>query len=344
MNSAKNNFDLLRLLLASTVFVAHLQFLMGSITVEATQGGLSKIAVESFFIVSGFLVFMSFENSRSVAEFLKKRVRRIYPGYVAVVLLCAMLGSMISSLPLREYYNNEWMKYLISNLLFLNFLHPTLPGVFENNRLNFVNASLWTIKIEVAFYLMVPVVAALARKFGRLAIMIALYCLSFAYAYLCHQQAEKTGLYLYQELGRQLPAQIMFFMSGALLYYYFDTIKIYSHWLAAISAAYLVFFVGKAPSFLYAASLGIVVIYFAQCFRYLGNFGRYGDISYGVYIYHFPVVQTLIVAGVFAHNPLFGALIAVIAVFTMAFVSWHFVEKRFLFRTSHYFQAEKHSH
>lgn len=86
----------------------------------------------------------------------------------------------------------------------------------------------------------------------------------------------------------------------------------------------------------------MIVIYFANYFRYLGNFGRYGDISYGVYIYHFPVIQALIVAGLFKSNLLFGVLGAIVTVFLMAFLSWHLVEKRFLLPSSHYFQAEKH--
>jgi len=87
---------------------------------------------------------MSFENSRSVGEYLSKRLRLIYPGYATVIVLCALLGSLISRLPIREYFSYEWIKYLFSNLILLNFLHPSLPGVFENNPLNLVNASLWT--------------------------------------------------------------------------------------------------------------------------------------------------------------------------------------------------------
>lgn len=230
------------------MFLTHLQVLIGAINFEAAQGGISKLAVESFFIVSGYLVFMSFENSRSVGEYLSKRLRRIYPGYATVIVLFALLGSLISRLPIREYFSYEWIKYLFSNLILLNFLHPSLPGVFENNRLNLINASLWTIKIEFTFYLIVPLVAGLARKLGRLPVLITLYCLSFAYAYICNHLAEKTGLRLYEELGRQLPAQIMFFMAGASLYY-FDAIRKFGPWLVGISVLYLIVFIGKAPTF-----------------------------------------------------------------------------------------------
>jgi peptidoglycan/LPS O-acetylase OafA/YrhL len=75
--------------------------------------------------------------------------------------------------------------------------------------------------------------------------------------------------------------------------------------------------------------------------RHLGNFGKYGDLSYGIYILHFPVIQWLVSVGLYRESP-FGALAAtIVVVLTLAFASWHWVEKPFLRKTSHYVVAEQ---
>jgi len=82
------------------------------------------------------------------------------------------------------------------------------------------------------------------------------------------------------------------------------------------------------------------VVYAAIGLRYLGNFGRWGDFSYGIYIIHFPVVQTLVAVGVFARDPWLGFAVATFAVLALAALCWHFVERPFLRRNSHYVLAE----
>ena len=82
-------------------------------------------------------------------------------------------------------------------------------------------------------------------------------------------------------------------------------------------------------------ALGIVV--FAVGFGpYAGNVSRYGDVSYGLYIYHSPIIQLLVFLGVFAFNPSLGLLMAMIFAVTLAWLSWTLVEKRFLKRSSHF--------
>ena len=89
------------------------------------------------------------------------------------------------------------------------------------------------------------------------------------------------------------------------------------------------------------AAFGAIVVYVAVGMRHLGNFGKYGDLSYGIYIFHFPVIQWLVSIGLYRESP-FGALAATIAiVLALAFASWHLVEKPFLRKTSHYVVAEK---
>ncbi len=123
----------------------------------------SEIAVKAFFVVSGLLVFMSYDRTRNLARYFEKRARRIYPAYFTVVTGSALLLFVLSFASPGEYAMGA-TNYLAANLAFLNFLSPTLPGVFENNPMRAVNGALWTLKIEVMFYVTVPVLAWLFER------------------------------------------------------------------------------------------------------------------------------------------------------------------------------------
>jgi peptidoglycan/LPS O-acetylase OafA/YrhL len=158
INRKTNNFDMLRLLFAFIVVVVHLSTLSHIELLSGVQIYLnSRVAVDSFFVISGFLIFMSYESSKSIVSYASKRLRRIFPGYIAVILFCSIFLYFSSSKSeFLNYFNLEFFKYIFFNILTLNFLQPTLPGVFENNQLQAVNGALWTIKIEVMFYITVP--------------------------------------------------------------------------------------------------------------------------------------------------------------------------------------------
>jgi len=176
--------------------------------------------VEAFFVVSGFLIFMSYERSSSISSYAEKRIRRIVPAYVLVIMLCAIGFLFISSKPYEEYFSPKWLEYVFANLSFLNFIEHTLPGVFEDNNVATVNGALWTLKIEVMFYVSVPIFVILFRRFGCLPVLVLVYFSSVLYAYGFSVLAEDTGSNLYAVLGRQLPGQLSFFMAGAFFYYF----------------------------------------------------------------------------------------------------------------------------
>ena len=138
--------------------------------------------VDAFFVISGFLIFMSYERTSSLRRYAIKRARRIYPAYLCIILLCAFGLFTLSGLPVDQYFSADWFKYLVANLTFLNFLAPSLPGVFENNLLQAVNGALWTIKIEVMFYCSVPLIVWFAQRFGRLPVLLGLFTLSSLYS------------------------------------------------------------------------------------------------------------------------------------------------------------------
>ena len=332
----RNNFDLLRLLFAATVCLVHSAYLSGYQVLAGLVGFLSgPAAVKAFFVVSGFLIFMSYERSTSLASYASKRIRRIYPAYVTVVVLCAVLLAAVSSQTLGDYFSLGWLKYLAANLVFLNFLQPTLPGVFASNTMAEVNGALWTLKIEVMFYLAVPLFGYLFKRFSLFWVLLLTYCLSVAYSAVLATVAERTGAGIYVQLGRQLPGQLCYFMAGAFLYYFralFERRIAYFMLLAVV--VLLIDSIYALPLF-EPFALASVVVFFGL-FLYVGNFGKYGDFSYGVYIIHVPVIQ-LAMHWHWFHDSPWQFLAAVTVITTSAAIAlWHLVEKRFLLRGSHY--------
>jgi peptidoglycan/LPS O-acetylase OafA/YrhL len=341
--SHKNNFDLLRFVFAFIVFLVHAHVLSQQPELAFLSRWLStEFAVEAFFVVSGFLVVMSFERSRSMGDYFAKRARRIYPAYFVIVVGCALSGALITRLPLAEYFSATWIRYLVANLALLNFFAHELPGVFESNPVSAVNGALWTLKIEVMFYVCVPVIVLLCARFGRLPVLVALYVAAVAYGCAMDWLARETGRELYLQLARQLPGQLGFFVAGAAGYYFLDALQ--GRWRFIVAVALVVLLLPLPTALgvaLRPAAMGALVVYLAVGLRYLGNFGRYGDMSYGVYIIHFPVVQTLVSLGLFQANPYAALALATAIVLLGAFSSWHLVEKPFLQKSSHYIVAER---
>jgi len=339
----RNNFDLLRLWLAFSVCFAHLGEVSGVFAfLPLTNYFYSGIAVDCFFVVSGFLIFRSFDRSSGTMSYMNKRVRRIYPAYLTVVLAAAFfLPLLLSDSTTEILFSEEWFRYLFSNLTFLNFLQPELTGIFSNTPLQVINAPLWTIKVEVMFYLSVPLIFLLLKNRKQWLVLGCLYIASILYSFYFLAMYKSCNLDIYLKLGKQLPGQLSFFLSGGALYFYYALFRKY--WKITVSCAAVLLIISSQytlfSQLFYPFSLAIIVIFTALIFPYLGNWGRFGDMSYGVYIYHFPIIQIFTTLSLFKIQPWLGfsALIAVIL--STAFLSYRYIERPFLKRSSHYRQA-----
>ncbi len=335
-----NNFDLLRFAFSMGVFLVHAQALSAATALEIFPRFIAvDMMVRAFYVVSGYLVFMSYDKSRSLRDYFEKRARRILPAYFTVITLLVVGGAFLTTLPSSQYLSPATLKYYLANMAFLNFLAPDLPGVFESNRLAAVNGALWTLKVEVMFYVSVPLIAWGLRRFGKPAVLGFLYLASVGYYLAFEHLFVTTGRMLYFTLAQQFPGALAYFITGAALYYYGDRLGRMLPWAAAASVLFLQFSFSWVSTALQPMALGLLVIYLAVGFPYLGNFGKFGDLSYGLYIVHFPILQTLISLGVFARDPYLGLGTALLFATAAAFASWHLVEKPFLRRSSHYVVA-----
>jgi peptidoglycan/LPS O-acetylase OafA/YrhL len=152
--------------------------------------------------------------------------------------------------------------------------------------------------------------------------------------------ALRTGSGVYAELAKQLPGQLSYFMAGAFFYYFLPFFEKRAVYFVAPAVAVLAIGHVFALPWLEPLSLAAVVV-FLGLFLYVGNFGKFGDFSYGVYILHFPIIQLLLDRQWFTDSP-WTFLAAVVSLTGIAAVlMWHLVEKRFLFRNSHYIAATK---
>jgi peptidoglycan/LPS O-acetylase OafA/YrhL len=333
--SKRNSFDFLRFFFAFSVFLTHFDILTspdGRYTfwpVDAPMG------VAGFFIISGFLITRSYYRSANLWDYTQKRICRIVPAYFFIVISCAVFLSFVSSLSFQEYFTSkELYKYLAANLGFMNFIQPYLPGVFTANFFSSVNGALWTIKIEIALYACVPLLALFLKRKPILA-FIGIYVFSFLFVFYMRYLYENSGKEIYTILRTQFLGQIRFFISGVILLFYFDFIKKHIKWFLPFSififiTRYFVF--NLVIDFFYPISFAVLIISFAYYFKKLGLISKYGDFSYGMYLYHYPIIQLFIYFGRLNENPIVLFLVCFCSVLLLSCLSWHLLEKRFLKR------------
>ncbi|WP_305405900.1 acyltransferase family protein [Photobacterium leiognathi] len=319
----KNNFDILRILLAVLVFYFHMGIETQNEYLMYVPGG---VAVHCFFVISGYLIVKSYLKRKPLSTYVKSRFLRIYPLYFIVITTAFIFGYLHYSDSFTSYLNNGAAKYLASNYLLANFLQPTLPGLFEHNFQPFVNAALWTIKIEVMFYVCVPIIyGVLNKKLDSKKLTILLGVLSVCCFYLVQYLIKYHGLPA--SINRQLPSMLVFFMLGA--YWNFAEPKFLKPWHLLLLIPTVLFLQSWFVIYAFAVSFMVYVIVFKL--KPITVSKRIGDISYGIYIWHFPILQTLIMYGFF-ENIYKGAAIATALVFLFAMVSWHCIESKLVVR------------
>lgn len=328
----KNCFDFLRFFFAANILLAHLcELSQNKSLLFLSNFSNSSIAIKGFFIISGFLVAKSYTNTPSLKEYFIKRAKRILPAYIVVLLFSAITLSFFSSFNFLEYFTDiDVYKYLGWNSVFLNFMHPCLPGLFENNLMCAVNGALWTLKVEEGFYIVLPFIFYAIKKSKKPFLTLgSLYVLSLLYWFV-------MDFYLNQPLlAKQLPGYMAYFATGIFLFLNFDFLLLNKKKLFFISLLFLIIS-GFSPfqiDVFYPAAFGLMVIIAAYSLPFLNNFGKYGDFTYGLYIYHFPIIQLFRQYDLFEkYNPILMAFSVILITLFFAVFSWFFIEKRFLDR------------
>jgi peptidoglycan/LPS O-acetylase OafA/YrhL len=298
-----NNLDLLRLVAACMVIIGHSHALVATdpsrdlvlTLLDFDYSG--SLAVKFFFFLSGLLVTNSLLEKPGVVGFSVARVCRVMPGLIVCVVLSALLlGPMVTSLPLAEYFHNPrtW-SYIRANILLMP--QWDLPGVFADHRNPGVNGSLWTLPFEVLCYVVLAA-SGLCGLFRRRAVASAVLAFVIGYAILTYaitihgiSLPVHLPLFVFRGLeARLLPACFAF---GALLAVNQGLVQI-RPWVLGLLILLCALCRGTGLfQFVFYAALfyGLVL---AATTPPLKRARLPGDFSYGVYIYGFPSQQTLV--------------------------------------------------
>lgn len=325
LDSPRNNLDFIRLVAATGVIFSHAFPLAEGLGTrepleDFTHGQMSlgRLCVAVFLIISGLLITRSQERSPSQAHYLWARVLRIFPGLAVVLLASAfVLGPVLTDLPLEGYlrspdtYSYVWRNFTLYQSQW------ELPGVFEGNAYpRAVNGSLWTLKYEVGFYLLVAglgMVGLLRRGWALAGWGLA------AVAPLIPYVGPRLGWW--QELS-------LYFGSGLVLYLWRDRVRL-SPWVALGCVAVLgaTAWGGMGLRLAVGSCGAYLVMYLAFRPGWKVNLSRFGDISYGVYIYAFPVQQLVSALLGGKTSGWVNVALSVPLVAGLAALSWHLVEK-----------------
>lgn len=323
-----NNVGELRVLFAASVMFSHSLLLLDPDGYRLVRIVLnSEAAVQGFFILSGFLVFGSYGRIAEPLLFWRHRLVRIYPGYCVAVLVFLALGLTQAGLLGAEIAWSDVPAYLAANLSTLNFFQPEVGGVFAGNPMQAINGALWSIKVEIMFYAAVPLLFALGRRVGFHLLAALLIVAGALYWPTLQFASAHAGIDLPLSLKFQLPGQLHYFGLGVALFALAQG-RIGRPAFAAIVLLTLALLLAAAQvrEAIQAAVL-VGIIGGGTALPALPDTQGGRDLSYGIYLAHFPIIQ-LLLAAAGADLPLLLYLSAVVVLaIAYAQFSWHLVEK-----------------
>ena len=335
LEDRNNNFNFLRLFAAITVIFSHnyaLYYGKNTIIIDPLSRmghavSTGSLAVNIFFIISGFLITMSLLNRTNIISFVFARFLRIMPAYSMMVLVSVIiLGVLFWPFSINEYISSPDTIVYLKNTF--NVLHPYfyMNGFFENNVWpNTINGSVWTILWEIRMYILLTIIGIL---FVKLKNIITIVLVISTLLFLINSYLD---IITHEGILRLLRF-IVYFFSGSFFYLYKDKIVLSrTIFLVALSITILSFFSQQEIiiTICTVILLPYLIIYLAFIPISLRVFNKFGDYSYGLYIYAFPVQQTI---SFYLHKYDYGnwyvmLFLSCIITFIFAFFSWHIIEK-----------------
>jgi peptidoglycan/LPS O-acetylase OafA/YrhL len=326
----RNNFGFLRLLFATLVIVSHsAELIDGNRSREPLTNlfgvlTLGELAVDGFFLISGYLVVQSFEHSGSTLNYLMKRIRRIYPGFLVAYFVCVFViapwvGNDLATMSFGD------LASVIRKALFLR--EP--PKVYGFAGLPYppLNGAMWTIHEEFRCYLLVIL-------FGLIGIYRNKWILALMTTALLALMEMKFDPGFSEVIGD--PYSIVRFLGifcvGSLFYQLQNSIPYNTAIAAAVTVA-LAFCLYNSiiAESAFAVLGGYLLFWFALYLKstVLQTINGKDDISYGVYLYAWPV-QNAIIFFFGIKSPGTLTLLTLPLVYIIGYASWRFIERRFV--------------
>ena len=330
-NLKENNLDILRLIFASQVMVYH-----GAYHLLGQKWHLLDYlpGVPAFFFVSGFLIYAAYQRSDNIKVYAENRFLRLFPGLCLVTL-----GGGIVVLYAKGsgFFLDNIAEVITWAVAQLTLGQAYNPAIFRDIGVGVINGALWTISVEILFYIIVPVIAFFKGKFKPTIVLLT------ALSFLVYWFSEKIG-FAGSLLGKSISDYLMLtplywgwmFGIGMLAYTYINIIPIKRGWaLAALAGCCLMVFLDIDNVWFRPSSNHLGVVYYLL-YIYVIMYLSFGlkpkrlkfDISYGVYIWHMPVVNFLLVAS--AKPTAWTMFVFIVISLVVSLMSWYMVEVNFL--------------
>jgi len=325
-----NNFNLLRLLAALQVVYTH--------TVEhlhianETVFFINKLiayfpGVPIFFLISGYLITMSYEKNHSLKEYTKNRALRIFPGLYVSFLIGLMILWYFGQL--NGVGVMDMIPWMVAQLSFFQFYNPEFIRDFG---VGVINGSLWTISVELCFYMILPLLYMFLQKdfFKRFAVLLFF---SFGFYYYIHGLS--SNMLIYEKLIKSsiLP-YLFYFLFGIAMYKYRDKLIMYiENKVLLFLGLYFFICLIEVDLFFYDVVRQVVFLAFIFSFAFsyrslsskiVGN----NDFTYGVYIYHMLIVNVMVEKGMLGEVQ--NLMMVLVLSLICGVLSYFLVEKPFL--------------
>ena len=336
-----NNFDTLRLLLSVTV-VFSTCFLVGDGVTDRdpfkqlVHGQLisSHMAMDCFFMTSGFLATASVERCRSTGEYLSHRVRRVYPGFALAMLFFAAVvplsgGAFTHSGMARRVADWLWHTISLNQFSYRGvFAHNPFPGQMDE--------FLWPVTYGFGCYL-------LTLLLHRKGLLRRVWPVAPIWVVTAALGAWVNGTLWFSSMGRWHAVlgypnlwvrALPYYFGGTLMYLWRDRMR--WDWRLLVLAL-VVLYVGAQfrpgweAVFPFAGLYALFYVALHPKIR-LPRLARWGDFSYGVFLLHFPIVQLLVAHGIGLHQPYMLFALALPLSLAAGAVSWWGVERWFVTR------------
>lgn len=334
--SRNNNFNIIRIIATLFVFSGHMGMILGIQPPLLAGFRLHELGVGMLFLISGYLITMSWLSDPNPLRYSIRRFLRLWPPFAVMVLIMTFAaGPLLSNLGIQGYFHS-WYKAYLQNLRF--FIVFAQPGVFENLPIPYTtNGSLWTMPVEAFLYVITPILLTVARvkKRSRYSfyVMTIVTGTAIGFDLVIRLFWSDLNVVLY---GTDLISAYhlaVFYLIG-ILFTYEETRKYLNMQLASVAMCLLFVFQLSSDAWSHLL-LYLIFPYFIFSFVFAKNplFGKLGqkmELSYGIYLYGF-FFQQLIVSWQLKYGMTPGyiksLILSFLPTFAAAYLSFVFVEK-----------------
>lgn len=320
-----NNFNLLRFVFASMVILSHCPELQNGnrsrefLTNVFGTISFGQLAVSSFFLLSGYLIVKSWAHNPHLLPYLRNRGLRIYPAFIVATLVCAFVVGPMASEP--HYYRHFYWDDFLTGMALLQ--SPAIPPVFQETFYPLVNGAMWSIEYEFKCYLLVALFG-LAIGFKNRVYWLVCF-LAFTTMFLIDPH---VGHGTFHDPIVRLG---MMFTAGGCYFLYGRPFLDKQRWMVvALMLWALLMFNRTLAQPAVAIFWGYAILSFAnRPARLFAWFNKLPDISYGVYLYAWPITKLII-----DWQPEVGRMSLIAQTWLWSIVasilSWYLIERRFI--------------